>query len=44
MFVEVAWPWQWTEQGTWRRYEERERVQREVEDAEGRIESIVMGE
>ena len=28
----------------WRRHEERERVQREVEDAEGRIEKMVMGE
>lgn len=44
LFVKVAWPWEWTEQGRWRRQEERERVQREVEDAEGSIERMVMGE
>lgn len=43
LFVEVAWPWEWTAQGKWRRQKERERVQREVEDAEGRIEWMVMG-
>ena len=44
LFVKVAWPWEWTEHGRWRIQEERERVQRELEDAEGRIERMVMGE
>lgn len=43
-FVKVAWPWEWTKRGRWRRREEREGVQRGVEDAEGRIERFVMGE
>ncbi|KAL8790174.1 MAG: hypothetical protein Q9195_006501 [Heterodermia aff. obscurata] len=44
LFVKIAWPWEWTEQGRWRRQQKRDRVQREVENAEWRIERIVMGE
>lgn len=43
LFMKVAWPWEWTEQGTWRRHEERERVQREVEDAEGGLRGWLYG-
>ena len=43
LFVHVAWPWEWTERGRWRRREERGAVEREVRDVEGRLEKMIMG-
>ena len=43
LFVHVAWPWEWTERGRWRRREERRGVEREVWDVERRLERMVMG-
>ena len=44
LFVHVAWPWEWTERGRWRTREQRDAVEREVEDAEGRFERMVVGD
>ena len=43
LFVHVAWPWEWTERGRWKRREERDSVEREVSDVERRLERMVMG-
>ena len=43
LFVHVAWPWEWTERGRWRRRGERGVVEREVSDVEERLERMVMG-
>lgn len=44
LFVKVAWSWEWTWEGRLRGREERERLQREMKDAERWIERMVMGE
>ena len=44
LFVHVAWPWEWTERGRWRRMEQRGAVEREVLSMERRLEKMVMGE
>ena len=43
LFVHVAWPWEWTQRGRWRRTEQRDVVAREVSDVERRLERMVMG-
>ena len=43
LFVHVAWPWNWTVRGQWRRRMQTKAVQREVRDVEVRLERIVMG-
>lgn len=43
LLVHVAWPWEWTERGRWRRREERGAVEKEVSDVEGRLKRMVMG-
>ena len=44
LFVHVAWPWEWTEKGKWRRREQGAAVEREVWYLEGRLERMVMGQ
>ena len=43
LFVHVAWPWEWTGRGSWRRRVQKDAVKREVRDVEARLERIVMG-
>ena len=43
LFVHVAWPWEWTQRGRWRRTEQRHAVEREVSHVERRLERMVMG-
>ena len=43
LFVHVAWPWEWTQRGQWRRRVHEDAVEREVRDVEARLERIVMG-
>ena len=43
LFVHVAWPWEWTFRGQWRRRVQKDAVEREVRDVEARLERIVMG-
>lgn len=44
LFVHVAWPWEWTERGRWRRREQGATVEKEVWDFERRLERMVMGQ